>query len=109
MSAWVKPAASSSDVIVVQNGGDGGGVPCNGYSLGLNNLTVTGYHPCVAFLSSGATVPQANQWIFLTMVKAIRCNQVLLQWCSGAHNIYLRTHYPGRCDNDRKRQWYSFL
>ncbi len=69
LSAWVKPAAISSDVIVVQNGGDGGGVPCNGYSLGLNNLAVTGYHPCVAFLNSGSVASQANQWMHLTMVR----------------------------------------
>lgn len=69
LSAWVKPAAISPDVIVVQNGGDGGGAPCNGYSLGLNNLNVTGYHPCVAFLSGGSTVQQTNQWIHLAMVR----------------------------------------
>ncbi len=69
MTAWVKPAASSPDVIVVQNGGDGGGAPCNGYSMGLNNLNVTGYHPCVAFLNGGSAAPQVNQWIHLTMVR----------------------------------------
>ncbi|MBK7761859.1 MAG: hypothetical protein IPI46_00615 [Bacteroidetes bacterium] len=69
MTAWVKPAnLTNSDRIIVQNGGDGTGFPCNGYSLGMNTNQIYGYHPCVAFIQGNSTFPVANQWYHIAMV-----------------------------------------
>ena len=75
MEAWINPANLNQLGIAVSNGYDNGATG-DGYSFGVGNGAaaagnkLTGLFSGVAWLDSGYTFPNANQWYHVVMLRA---------------------------------------